>query len=138
MKLHQLHQITKSKKHKRVGRGISAGGGKTCGRGTKGQKSRRGFNIPQRFEGGQTPFIQRIPKKIGFKSLSLKPIIIKTSIIEKKFSSGDSVNPKTLIEKNIVKNLPRQQKIKILFDKALDKKIKINDCLISKKASKYF
>ena len=52
---------------KRLGRGISAGGGKTAGRGTKGQKSRAGHNIPKRFEGGQTPLSMRLPKLRGFK-----------------------------------------------------------------------
>lgn len=61
-----------SSKRKRVGRGISAGGGKTAGRGTKGQKARSGGNIPPYFEGGQMPYVQRIPKKRGFKSLKGK------------------------------------------------------------------
>lgn len=50
------------KNKKRVGRGISSGNGKTCGRGHKGQKSRSGFNIPKFFEGGQTNIFKRKPK----------------------------------------------------------------------------
>ncbi|XOD38944.1 MAG: 50S ribosomal protein L15 [Candidatus Carsonella ruddii] len=50
------------KKKKRVGRGISSGNGKTCGRGHKGQKSRSGYNIPKMFEGGQTNIFKRKPK----------------------------------------------------------------------------
>ena len=66
----QLHQITadhQKKTRKRVGRGASAGGGGTAGRGTKGQKARSGGSIPARFEGGQMPYFRRIAKKRGFK-----------------------------------------------------------------------
>lgn len=52
---------------KRVGRGISAGQGKTCGRGTKGQKSRTGGYHKVGFEGGQMPLQRRLPKR-GFSS----------------------------------------------------------------------
>lgn len=58
---------TKSKK--RVGRGISAGGGKTAGRGTKGQKSRTGKKLRPTFAGGQREMVKAIPKLKGFKSL---------------------------------------------------------------------
>ncbi len=57
-----------NKNRKRVGRGISAGGGKTAGRGTKGQKSRTGKKIPATFMGGQRALVQAIPKLKGFKS----------------------------------------------------------------------
>jgi large subunit ribosomal protein L15 len=69
MKLHDLRPA-KGAHHprKRVGRGIAAGGGKTAGRGTKGQKARAGASIPAWFEGGQTPLQMRIPKLHGFKN----------------------------------------------------------------------
>lgn len=54
-------------RRKRVGRGIGSGHGKTCGRGTKGQKSRSGDSIHPRFEGGQTSLILHLPKLGGFK-----------------------------------------------------------------------
>jgi large subunit ribosomal protein L15 len=50
------------KRFKRVGRGIAAGQGKSCGRGMRGQKSRAGESIRQGFEGGQTPIHRRLPK----------------------------------------------------------------------------
>jgi large subunit ribosomal protein L15 len=65
MKLHDLKSPEGSTHRKKiVGRGIGGRGGKTAGRGTKGQKARR--QIPQGFEGGQLPLIQRIPKLKGF------------------------------------------------------------------------
>jgi len=64
----KLHDLTppagSSKKRYRVGRGIAGKGGKTAGRGTKGQKARD--TIPAGFEGGQLPLMQRIPKLKGF------------------------------------------------------------------------
>lgn len=51
---------------KRVGRGIGSGTGKTCGKGHKGSKARKGAKRIG-FEGGQTPFHRRIPKR-GFKN----------------------------------------------------------------------
>ena len=69
MKLHDLRPAPGSHKAKRrVGRGIAGGQGKTAGRGTKGQKSRAGGNLPAWFEGGQTPLHQRIPKLRGFRN----------------------------------------------------------------------
>jgi large subunit ribosomal protein L15 len=67
MKLHDLRPAAGSHTARtRVGRGISAGKGKTAGRGTKGQKARAGGSIPPWFEGGQTPLHMRIPKLRGF------------------------------------------------------------------------
>ena len=58
-----------NKDRKRVGRGAGSGHGKTAGRGTKGQKSRTGGNVPPRFEGGQTPLQQILPYKRGFTNI---------------------------------------------------------------------
>lgn len=58
-----------NKNRKRVGRGISAGGGKTAGRGTKGQGARTGKKLSASFQGGQRALVQAIPKNRGFKSL---------------------------------------------------------------------
>lgn len=66
MKYHELEVASKTTR-KRVGRGISAGGGKTAGRGTKGQKARTGKKIKPGFEGGQTKLAMRLPKARGFK-----------------------------------------------------------------------
>jgi large subunit ribosomal protein L15 len=65
MKLHELTPPPGSvRPRRRVGRGIGGKGGKTAGRGTKGQKARG--QIPAGFEGGQLPLMQRIPKLRGF------------------------------------------------------------------------
>ena len=62
MKLHDLAPNPGSKKNrKRVGRGISAGQGKTAGRGTKGQGSRAGSGGKLYRQGGNLPFFRRLP-----------------------------------------------------------------------------
>lgn len=62
-------QAAANKDKKRVGRGISAGGGKTAGRGTKGQGSRTGKKLGATFQGGQRTLVRAVPKARGFKSL---------------------------------------------------------------------
>ena len=67
MKVHELRPPAGSTRpRRRVGRGIGGKGGKTAGRGTKGQGARD--TIPMGFEGGQLPLMQRIPKLRGFKN----------------------------------------------------------------------
>ena len=68
MKYNELN-ITANRNKKRVGRGISAGGGKTAGHGTKGQGARTGKKLNAMFQGGQRALVQAIPKARGFKSL---------------------------------------------------------------------
>src|SRR6201747_434085 len=55
-----------TKAKRRVGRGIGGKGGKTAGRGTKGQQSRGRGKVARGFEGGQMPLKQRVPKLKGF------------------------------------------------------------------------
>jgi large subunit ribosomal protein L15 len=67
MKLHDLRPAPGAHRaRRRVGRGIAGKGGKTAGRGTKGQGARD--TIPLGFEGGQLPLAQRIPKLKGFRN----------------------------------------------------------------------
>jgi large subunit ribosomal protein L15 len=67
MKVHDLTPAPGSRKRrKRVARGIGGKGGKTAGRGSKGQRARSKVRVG--FEGGQQPLHQRIPKLRGFKN----------------------------------------------------------------------
>lgn len=68
MKYNELN-IAANRNKKRVGRGISAGQGKTAGRGTKGQGARTGKKLNPTFQGGQRALVQAVPKARGFKSL---------------------------------------------------------------------
>ena len=71
MKLHELQPNEgKKKNRKRVGRGISAGQGKTAGRGTKGQGARAGGGKGLYHQGGNLPFFRRLPFKRGFTNIN--------------------------------------------------------------------
>jgi large subunit ribosomal protein L15 len=64
----------KTKKERRVGRGVGSSKGKTCGRGHKGQKSRSGGGVKPGFEGGQTPFWKTLPKR-GMNNPNAMPML---------------------------------------------------------------
>ena len=71
MKLHELKPRSGARRgRKRVGRGIAAGGGKTAGRGTKGQGARAGIGGNLYRQGGNLPFFRRLPFKRGFTNLN--------------------------------------------------------------------
>jgi large subunit ribosomal protein L15 len=99
MKVHEL-QADAHKDRKRVGRGISAGGGKTAGRGTKGQKSRTGKKIRAGFEGGQLPLMQRIPKKKGFRSIRVPAQVVYTGALAQ--LKGKVADNTTLAEAGLI------------------------------------
>ncbi len=121
-------------KHKRVGRGISAGQGKTSGRGTKGEKSRTGFNIPLRFEGGQTPLSMRLPKSRGFSQSKGKTTILTLTQISQNFKALEEVSCASLLKKKLIQN----EKVKILNNGVLEKKLYLVDVPASKSAQKKF
>jgi len=65
MHIHDLKPAKGSNtKRRRVARGIGGKGGKTAGRGHKGQHARG--QVKPSFEGGQTPIHRRTPKAKGF------------------------------------------------------------------------
>lgn len=108
---------------KRVGRGIGSGHGKTSTRGEKGQTSRSGDSkMPARFEGGQTPFIMRIPKR-GFKNPNKKEYaVINLKTLEMRFNEADEVTPDRLVEVGLIK---KGDCVKILGQGDLTKKLTV-------------
>jgi large subunit ribosomal protein L15 len=74
--------ISRNKSKRRVGRGISAGQGKTAGRGTKGQGARKSGGVRPGFEGGQMPLYMRVPKLRGFKSKRTPAEVVYTGQLE--------------------------------------------------------
>lgn len=97
MKYNEL-QVTANRKSTRVGRGIAAGGGKTAGRGTKGQNARSGGRVRPGFEGGQNPLMNRLPKLRGFRSLQPKAEVVYTAQLN---TLGAKVDNQTLAEAGI-------------------------------------
>lgn len=129
LKLSEL--TTKStKKKKRVGRGTGSGHGKTCCRGNKGQKSRSGGTKGKHFEGGQTPFYRRLPKKRGFKNLLFRKEYapVNVSSLQK---LGVDITPELLCKHGLIK---RGQLVKILGNGKLDKALKVTAHAFSKSA----
>ena len=100
MKVHDLKPAEGSRKvRKRVGRGIGGKGGKTAGRGTKGQKARN--KVPMGFEGGQLPLAQRVPKLRGFNNpFRVEYQAINLDVIEE--SGLTEVTPEALYAKGLV------------------------------------
>jgi large subunit ribosomal protein L15 len=100
MKIHDLKPPAGSTRaRRRVGRGIAGKGGKTAGRGTKGQGARN--NIEPGFEGGQLPLTQRIPKLKGFHNpFRVEYTVVNLDALE--VFAGDLVNPDTLREAGLV------------------------------------
>ncbi len=100
MKVHDLKPAPGSnKRSKRVARGIGGHGGKTAGRGTKGQRARNTVRVG--FEGGQMPLLQRVPKLRGFNNpfrVEYQAINLDT-IAE---SGLTEVNPETLKERGLI------------------------------------
>ncbi len=117
---------------KRVGRGIGSGHGKTSTRGHKGQNARSGGGTRPGFEGGQMPYIRRIPKR-GFKNISRKEYaIVNLYILEERFNSGDVVDIEALEAKGIIKDA--KDGLKILGEGDLTKELTVKAHKFSKTA----
>lgn len=133
LKLSELKPKTgSSKRRKIVGRGVGSGHGTFSGRGAKGQKARSGSSIPVGFEGGRMPLHRQIPKKRGFVSRNPKAVIFDLAKIDKHFSSGESVNPKTLYAKRLTKD--RTLRVKILSEGKLNKSLTFDKVKLSQLA----
>jgi large subunit ribosomal protein L15 len=100
MKIHDLRPAEgANRRKKRVGRGIAGKGGKTAGRGTKGQKARD--TVPVTFEGGQMPLHMRVPKLKGFTNpFRVEYQAVNLDTVEE--SGLDEVTPETLHAKGLV------------------------------------
>ena len=110
MRLNTIKPGTGSKRTRlRVGRGASAGQGKTCGRGVKGQRARKGGYHKTGFEGGQMPLQRRLPK-IGFRS-AMKASRAELTLDDLMRVSGTDVTLKGLIEANLVPECTKLVKI---------------------------
>jgi large subunit ribosomal protein L15 len=101
MRLNNISPSPGSKRIRlRVGRGASAGQGKTCGRGVKGQRARKGGYHKVGFEGGQMPLQRRLPKT-GFRS-KIAPTVAEVRLSELAKLSGDVVDLASLKAANLV------------------------------------
>lgn len=129
MKYNEL-SVSKNKSRKRVGRGISAGQGKTAGRGTKGQKSRTGHGkMPAGFMGGQRAIMQAIPKLKGFKSIHDKAQVVYTDNLNELSGKVDNF---ILADANLIEN--PYAKVKVITRGEVNAKIELETQFASKTA----
>ncbi len=111
----------------RVGRGASAGQGKTCGRGVKGQRARKGGYHKVGFEGGQMPLQRRLPK-VGFRS-AMKSSRAELTLSVLMWVSGADVTLDRLIEANLVPE--NSKRVKIILSGTVTKPFTIKDLRVT-------
>lgn len=106
MKLHELGPNPGANRKKtRVGRGISAGKGKTAGRGTKGYGARRGGGGKLYRQGGNLPFFRSLPFKRGFIN-HFRTEYAELNVAKlAQFAAGAEVTPEALVEAGMVRDL---------------------------------
>lgn len=129
MKVHELKAPDgATRPRRRVGRGIGGKGGKTAGRGTKGQKARN--NIKAGFEGGQLPLAQRVPKLKGFKN----PFRVEYNVVNLDALSalaGEHVTPDTLRAAGLVH---KHGLVKVLGRGELGRRVTVEAHAVSRSA----
>ena len=115
---------------KRVGLGIGCGSGKTCGRGHKGQKSRKGGYHKVGFEGGQMPLQRRLPK-IGFNS-RLSATTAEIRLQELASVDAEVIDLNALLAANLVsKNIKRA---KVIASGKIEKAVSVKGLSVTKGA----
>ncbi len=135
MELNKLKYTKGSRNHKTktYGRGFGSGIGKTSGKGTKGQKSRKSGKVRLGFEGGQTPLYRKIPK-VGFNNYNFKEnyeVITLNQIIK---LGSEEITKEILVKKNLISS--KDAKIKLIGNAKLSKALVINVDKASKGAAK--
>jgi large subunit ribosomal protein L15 len=132
MKLNTLKPAPGAKRPRlRVGRGASAGQGKTCGRGVKGQRARKGGYHKVGFEGGQMPLQRRLPK-VGFRS-ALKATRAEVRLSELNKVEGDVVDLAALKKAGVVSVFA--EKAKVVLSGELNKAITLKGIAATKGAA---
>jgi large subunit ribosomal protein L15 len=122
MRLNSMKPARGAKRNpKRVGRGTAAGGGKTAGRGGKGQTARAGGFHKVGFEGGQMPLQRRLPK-IGFRSLHVNRRA-EVRLHELAKAGTDTVDLAALKAAGLVSK--RAERAKVIVSGSLDKAVKV-------------
>jgi large subunit ribosomal protein L15 len=114
----------------RVGRGASAGQGKTCGRGTKGQRARKGGYHKVGFEGGQMPLQRRLPK-VGFRS-DLKRTRAEVRLGELAKVEAAVVDLAALIKAGVV--APGTERAKVVLSGQINKAVTLKGVAVTKGA----
>ena len=131
MRLNTLRPAPGSKRPRlRVGRGASAGQGKTCGRGTKGQRARKGGYHKVGFEGGQMPLQRRMPK-VGFRS-AMKASRAEVRLSELAKVAGELVDLEALLKAGVVPL--GTERAKVVLSGALTRAVTLKGVAVTKGA----
>jgi len=131
MRLNELSPGKGAKKvAKRVGRGHSAGQGKTSGRGQKGQHARSGGYHKVGFEGGQMPLQRRLPK-VGFNSRKAR-LTAELRLHELEIPAADVIDMAVLKEANLVPAFVL--KVKVIKSGEIAKPVKLKGLAVTKGA----
>lgn len=128
-------ELFKANTKKRIiARGEAGKGGKTAGRGHKGQKSRTGFNIPNGFEGGQSTLTTRTPKKRGGLHKVNQYIILDFTKISDKLDFTKEISETFLLEKKIIQKNDLGKIIKLSnVPKTKQAELKLSNIYLTKK-----
>ena len=105
MKLHKLRPPTGARRaRRRVARGHGSGRVKTAGRGSNGQASRSGFRRRWAFEGGQTPYTRRLPKRRGFRNPTRVDYeVLNVGLLDEHFAAETDVTLELLTERGLIR-----------------------------------
>jgi large subunit ribosomal protein L15 len=125
MKAHDLRSPAgATHRSRRVGRGHSAGQGKTSGRGIKGQGARSGGIKAPYFEGGQLPFVRRLPFVRGFVNIHKMPFTpVNVQALDAAFNDGDAVTPEKMEAAGLIKSA--RARVKVLGQGDMQKKLNV-------------
>ena len=128
----QIHDLAPApganRRPRRVARGTGGRGGKTAGRGTKGQHARD--TVKPGFEGGQLPLTQRIPKLRGFAN----PFRVAYNVInldDLEAAAAETVTPESLRAAGLVH---QKGLVKVLGRGALTRKLDVEAHAFSRSA----
>ncbi|HQZ71337.1 MAG: 50S ribosomal protein L15 [Anaerolineae bacterium] len=126
MKLHDLAPDPGSRRpRKRLGLGNGGKGGTYAGRGTKGQGAREGGGKKAYFEGGQLPFVRRLPFRRGFKApFRVHYTPVNLGDLDSHFSVGAEVTAETLKASGLLSGV--REPYKILAEGSLSKALKVH------------
>jgi large subunit ribosomal protein L15 len=131
MKVHDLKPAPGStRERRRVGRGIGGKGGKTAGRGSKGQGARG--SVKPGFEGGQMPLSRRVPKLKGFRNpFRVEYAVVNLDVLDA--FEGDEVSPEALRARGLVR---KRGLVKVLGRGQISRAVRVSAHAFSESAAR--
>jgi large subunit ribosomal protein L15 len=134
MKLHELVPAEGERRaRRRVARGNAGRAGTYAGRGRKGQKARSGGAKAPYFEGGQLPFVRRVPFRRGFTNIfRVQYTPIGLAELSERFDAGATVTAESLVSAGVLSR--PDEPYKVLATGSLGKPLEVHAPCLSKAA----